>query len=91
MLCLMLLDDANEEGLTNVVFSPKNENIEEVSSNEIVANLLEVSDGTIVVQDAQVYMYYQGEFVLTFGGTLKQGRFYLNNPNYQVKLVYAPH
>ena len=56
--------------------------IKPISDSNKAANQLRVSDGTVEVADAQVYMYYNGEFVLTFTGTLKKGRFYIFNPNY---------
>ena len=47
------------------------------------SNLLKVApEGGVTVEDAQVYMFYQGEFVLTKEGTISEGKFYLNNPNY---------
>ena len=36
----------------------------------------------LAVKNAQAYMYYKGEFVLTLGGVIKPGKIYLNNPNY---------
>ena len=56
--------------------------IKPISDSNKAANQLRVSDGKLKVEDAQVYMYYNGEFVLTFAGTLKKGRFYIYNPNY---------
>lgn len=45
-------------------------------------NLLQRAEGTENVDLAQVYVYYQGEFVLTMEGTLSEGKFYLDNPGY---------
>ena len=36
----------------------------------------------LAVKNAQAYMYYKGEFVLTLEGVIKPGKIYLNNPNY---------
>ncbi len=45
-------------------------------------NLLQVSpEGGKPVAFGEVYMYYQGKFVMTTGGTLAEGKFYLDNPN----------
>ena len=48
----------------------------------ISGNKLHMAEGTEEVGLAQVYVYYQGEFVLTMEGTLSEGKFYLNNPSY---------
>lgn len=80
---VLLLDKGKHTGARpDITLSPKDEATPTVSSSLIASNLLKVSDGSVEVSDAQVYMYYQGEFVLTFNGTLKEGRFYLDNPNY---------
>jgi len=45
-------------------------------------NLLQVSpEGGKPVAFGEVYMYYEGKFVMTTGGTLAEGKFYLDNPN----------
>ena len=81
---VLLLDKGKHEGaMTNITLSPKAEATPTVSTSVTAANLLKVSDGKMKVSDAQVYMYHKGEFVLTFNGTLKDGRYYLNNPNYR--------
>lgn len=51
----------------------------------ISGNQLKVATGTDEQRHkdlAQVYVYYQGEFVLTMEGTLSEGKFYLDNPGY---------
>ena len=66
-----------------------------VSSNDITpitdgqksGNLLRVTDKKMTVDNAQVYMYYNGEFVLTLSGEMKAGRYYLSNPNYDPTAV----
>lgn len=67
-----------------------NNNVTSISASDKAANLLKVSDGKVTVADAQVYMYYNGEFVLTFGGTLKAGRYYMYNPNYTPSSTSTP-
>lgn len=59
-----------------------------ISDSQKAANMLHVTDKDgMAVADAQVYMYYKGEFVLTFASEpekpMKPGRFFLYNPNYQ--------
>ena len=54
-----------------------------VDASMTAANQLKISDGTVKVADAQVYMYKDGLFVLTSAGTLANGRYYMNNPNYR--------
>ena len=50
------------------------------------SNLLKVApEGGVSVEAAQVYMFYEGEFVLTKKGTITEGKFYLYNPNYKAK------
>ena len=48
------------------------------------SNLLKVvtDEGGKQVALAEVYMFSQGEFVLTKAGTMSKGKFYLENPNY---------
>lgn len=67
-----------------------NNNVTSIPASDKAANQLRVSDGKVVVADAQVYMYYNGEFVLTFGGTLKAGRYYMYNPNYTPSSTSTP-
>lgn len=54
-----------------------------VDASMTAANQLKISDGTVTVADAQVYMYKGGLFVLTSAGTLANGRYYMKNPNYR--------
>ena len=64
---VLLLDKEKHTGARpDITLSPKDEATPTVSSSLIASNLLKVSDGSVEVSDAQVYMYYQGEFVLTF-------------------------
>ena len=76
---VLLLSDAEPSGF---VASPKDPSTPEVTAQTKNSNLLKVSAGGETVKAAQIYMFYKGEFVLTKAGTLKEGKFYLNNPNY---------
>ena len=76
---VLLLSDAVASGF---VASPKDPSTPEVTAQTKNSNLLKVSAGGETVKAAQIYMFYKGEFVLTKAGTLGEGKFYLNNPNY---------
>ena len=76
---VLLLSDAQASGF---VASPKDPSTPEVTAQTKNSNLLKVSAGGETVEAAQIYMFYKGEFVLTKAGTLKEGKFYLYNPNY---------
>lgn len=76
---VLLLSDAQASGF---VASPKAPSTPEVTAQTKNSNLLKVSAGGETVKAAQIYMFYKGEFVLTKAGTLGEGKFYLNNPNY---------
>ena len=76
---VLLLSDAQASGF---VASPKDPSTPEVTAQTKNSNLLKVSAGGETVKAAQIYMFYKGEFVLTKAGTLGEGKFYLNNPNY---------
>ena len=76
---VLLLSDAEASGF---VASPKDPSTPEVTAQTKNSNLLKVSAGGETVEAAQIYMFYKGEFVLTKAGTLGEGKFYLNNPNY---------
>ena len=76
---VLLLSDAEASGF---VASPKDPSTSEVTAQTKNSNLLKVSAGGETVKAAQIYMFYKGEFVLTKAGTLGEGKFYLNNPNY---------
>lgn len=84
---VLLLDAEKHTGPTgDITFSPKQWITSEVSASDKAANQLHVTDKPMTVQNAQVYMYYNGEFVLTLGGTMKVGRYYLYNPNYDASV-----
>ena len=76
---VLLLASSDASGLT---LSPMNDDasIPEVTLN--MNKLMYSSEGPVTVAAAQVYLYYQGEFVLTTAGDIKQDRFYMYNPNY---------
>ena len=70
-------------GFQVMTFGDKAEATPAIAESVKNANLLTVADGKKTVKNAQIYMYYQGKFVLTLAGTPKKGRFFLYNPNYQ--------
>jgi hypothetical protein len=77
---VLLLSDSEASGF---VVTEKDEDIADVSNDTINSNLLKMAPAEgVVVEDAQVYMFYKGEFVLTKAGTITEGKFYLNNPSY---------
>ena len=76
---VLLLSDAEASGF---VASPKDPSTPEVTAQTKNSNLLKVSAGGETVKAAQIYMFYKGEFVLTKAGILREGKFYLYNPNY---------
>lgn len=77
-----------EELDVNTDDDPDND-IEPITESIATSNCLKVSDGTVEVNDAQVYMYYEDEFILTTAGTILEGYFYLDNPNYQASAPSA--
>jgi hypothetical protein len=63
--------------------SPKEESTPEITAQTKNSNLLKMApEGGVEVEAAQVYMFHQGEFVLTKAGTINKGKFFLYNPNY---------
>ena len=75
--------------LERIIVSPKSHAVASISSADRNRNLLKrVPSGGLTVQPAQVYVFYNkadvgtGEFVLTLGGTLSEGCYYIENPNY---------
>lgn len=77
---VFLLSDAEAEGF---VASPKEESTPEITDAVRNSNQLKMApEGGVAVKDREVYMFYLGEFVLAFEGTIKKGNFYLMNPNY---------
>ena len=78
---VLLLSNAESEGF---VAFPKDPSIPEVTVQTKNSNQLKVSHGGEIVEAAQIYMFYKGEFVLTKAGTLGEGKYYLYNPNFKV-------
>jgi len=77
---VLLLSDAEAEGF---VASPKEESTPEITDAVRNSNQLKMApEGGVAVKDREAYMFYLGEFVLAFEGTIKKGNFYLMNPNY---------
>ena len=83
---VLLLSDEEAEGF---VAAPKDPSTPEVTDGTKNSNQLKVSAGGETVQAAQIYMFYQGEFVLTKAGTLGEGKYYLYNPNYSAQAQTA--
>ena len=76
---VLLLTDLTGE-TTNFTATPLH--VAEGDKADTSGNLLQVSpEGGKAVGFGEVYMYYQGKFVMTTGGTLPEGKFYLDNPN----------
>ena len=79
----VLLLSASASGETGYVVEEKNESIADISESAVNSNLLKMApEGGVPVETAQVYIFYEGEFVLTKAGTITEGKFYLHNPNY---------
>ena len=69
--------------ITGFQASAKPANVAAITAETEISNLLKVAPAEgVEVEAAQVYMFKEGEFVLTLSGTLPQGYFYLDNPNY---------
>jgi hypothetical protein len=83
---VLLLSDEEAEGF---VAAPKDPSTPEVTDGTKNSNQLKVSAGGETVQAAQIYMFYQGEFVLTKAGTLGEGKYFLYNPNYSAQTQTA--
>ena len=83
---VLLLSDDEASGF---VASPKDPSTPDVTAQTKNSNLLKVSSGGETVQAAQIYMFYQGEFVLTKAGTLGEGKYFLYNPNYNAQAQTA--
>lgn len=77
---VLLLSDTEAEGF---VASPKEESTPKITDAVKNSNQLKVApEGGVDVKDREAYMFYLGEFVLAFEGTIKKDNFYLMNPNY---------
>lgn len=88
---LLLSNDENTGGLD---VSPKDESTPSVTDAFINSNQLKLapdepsnpsvqdSPHGVAVKDAEAYVFYRGEFVLTKEGTISPGKFFLYNPNY---------
>lgn len=78
---LLLSNDENTGGLD---VSPKHESTPGVTDAFINSNQLKLSESPdgVPVKDAEAYVFYRGEFVLTKEGIISPGKFFLYNPNY---------
>jgi hypothetical protein len=73
----------SESDATGFVISEKDENIDDISEWTVNSNLLKIAPTEgVPVEAAQVYIFHQGEFVLTKAGTITEGKFFLYNPNF---------
>ena len=72
-----------QSDVTGITTSPKNAATTPISESLISNNKLNVApEGGTPVENTEAYMFYKGEFVLTTAGTIKEGKFFLYNPNY---------
>ena len=77
---VLLLTESQASGF---LAAEKDESTPAISVGTVNSNLLKVAPTEgVPVKTAEVYMFYLGEFVLTQAGTVKSGRFYVNNPNF---------
>ena len=88
---LLLSNDENTGGLD---VSPKDESTPSVTDAFINSNKLKLAPDVltdpkdsasphgVAVKDAEAYVFYRGEFVLTKEGIISPGKFFLYNPNY---------
>ena len=77
---VLLLAKNEVTGLTS---SPLNEGESSISESLLSSNKLMYSaEETVDVHDAEAYLYYKNEFVLTLEGTIKAQNYYIYNPNY---------
>lgn len=76
-------------GLIGFTLEPwvESETNKPVDASTLTANQLKLSNGKETVDDAQIYLFHEGEFVLTLGTVEEEkmpaGRYYLLNPNYR--------
>ena len=71
-----------ESALTGFTASPIEEDTAPISSNLLSGNPLKVAPvGGVRVEDTEAYLFYKGEFVLTFAGIISAGSFFLYNPD----------
>ena len=75
-----------DDGMKTASFIPMPKEVEEGSEEDTSMNLLKVSEGQ-AVGAGQTYALYHGKFWLTGSGTLTEGKFYFDNPNYQSTTV----
>ena len=86
----VLLKATSSTGLTGLTLTAweEDDNNKPIGSSVTAVNLLKVlkaSDDDLTVAAAQVYLYQDGEFVLTLGGKLPKNSFYMYNPNYRAQ------
>lgn len=72
-----------ESDLASFTASPIEESTDPISPALLSGNPLKVAPvGGVRVEDTEAYLFYKGEFVLTFAGTISAGSFFLYNPDY---------
>lgn len=83
---LLLICDAATapKGFTVKPYTGTGTDLVDIPATGEGSNLLKVvtDAGGLAVALTQVYIFSQGEFVLTKAGTMSKGKFYLENPNY---------
>ena len=83
LLAYNVPDGTSNSKILGFTASSKPDNVTAITAQTENSNLLKVApEGGVSVKDAQVYMFYKGEFVLAKKGKITEGKFYLDNPNY---------
>lgn len=78
---LLLSNNVNSLGFTT---SSPPEDTSDITTTAKNSNKLMVSpEGGVHVEDAEAYIFYRGEFVLTKEGTIAKDKFFIYNPNYK--------
>ena len=86
---VIMLADNDQTGFAASPIDFTSASIVPISDAVRKSNLLRVSNGSIEVKDAQAYMFYRGEFVLTLAGTIGARKFFIYNPDYTEKTTPA--
>ena len=88
---LLLSNNDNPGGFTmtsptddtsDITETLKNNNQLMIAPDEPSNPSVQDSPHGVAVKDAEAYVFYRGEFVLTKEGTISPGKFFLYNPNY---------
>ncbi len=73
------------EATSDITAAVKYSNKLMIAPNELTDPKDPNSPRGVAVKDAEAYIFYKGEFVLTKEGTIKPDYFFIYNPNYQVQ------